>query len=55
MLCHTPPPFPNWRPNINKTPLIDDLPFPTDLDTEDPEPPTPEPPEHGPVPHVILH
>lgn len=54
MQCHTPPPYPGWRPNINKMPLVDDLPFP-DLDDDDLEPATPEPPEYGPVPAVILH
>lgn len=53
MQCHSIPPIPSWRPT--KAPLMDDLPFPGDLDSEEPDPQTPEPPEHGPVPHVILH
>jgi len=53
MLCHSTPPIPSWRPT--KAPLLDELPFPTDLDDDDLEPKTPEPPEYGPVPRVILH
>jgi len=55
MLCHTPPPFPDWRTNIHRMPPVEDLPFPTDLDDDDDPPPTPEPPEYGPVPAVIVH
>jgi hypothetical protein len=54
MLCHTPPPYPGWRPTINRLPQIEDLPFPGD-DDDDGEPHPPEPPEYGPVPAVILH
>ena len=54
MLCHTPPPTRDWRPTTHKMPRIEDVPFPDELD-DDPEPPTPEPPEYGPVPGVILH
>ncbi len=53
MLCHSVPPISGWRPN--KMPLVDDLPFPSDSDLDDLEPQTPEPPEHGPVPPVVLH
>ncbi|MED5619010.1 hypothetical protein [Ideonella sp. BN130291] len=53
MLCHSVPPIPSWRPN--KMPLMDELPFPSDLDTDDDDDLTPEPPEYGPVPHVIVH
>jgi hypothetical protein len=55
MLCHTPPPFPDWRSNIQRMPQVNDLPFPTDLDDDDGDAPTPEPPEYGPVPSVIVH
>lgn len=56
MYCHTPPPVPGWRPANTKLPMLDelDLPFPPDLDTDEPDP-VPEPPEYGPVPSVILH
>lgn len=54
MQCHTPTPFPNWRPTTNKMPWLDDMPLPADLD-DDPELPTPEPPEYGPAPHVVLN
>lgn len=53
MLCHSVPPIPDWRPI--KMPLIDELPFPSDLDTDDLPPPVPEPPEYGPVPSIIVH
>lgn len=52
MQCHSTPPITGWRPT--PTPGVHDLPF-DDFDLDDLDPQIPEPPEHGPVPAVILH
>ena len=54
MLCHTPPPFPDWRSIVNKLPLFEEMPF-SDLDDDEFDPSIPEPPEYGPVHSVIIH
>lgn len=54
MHCHSTPPMPEWRNPVAPN-AFDDLPFWNDVDLPDADPQMPEPPEHGPVPPVILH
>ena len=54
MHCHSIPPTPGIRrqPYVPPSTLDD---FWQDIDLPDPDPQMPEPPEHGPVPPVVLH
>jgi hypothetical protein len=56
MHCHSTPPMPGRRPPVYQVPNpLDDMPLWNDVDLPDADPEMPEPPEHGPVPPVILH
>ena len=55
MHCHSVPPIPSRRQPVSVPMPLDDLDFWQDIDLPDPDPQMPEPPEHGPVPPVVLH